>query len=82
MTTMDYFLWEYVKSPVYAGKPMTVDYDVKVKVNRVFADKRPKMLEKCTSRLPSQRQKRGIHKKFENCTTQSLLQQVGYHYQW
>lgn len=62
--TMDYFLWEYVKSPVYVDKPITVDYDVEVKVHCVFADKRHNLLENWTSRLRFQRQKRDIRKKF------------------
>lgn len=76
MTTMDYFLWEYVKSPVYVDKPITEVYDVEVKVHRFFADKRPKLLKNWTSRLRFQKQKRGIRKNFENGTTRSLLQQV------
>lgn len=39
-----------MKSPVYVDKPITVDYDVEVKVHRVFAYKRPKLLENWTSR--------------------------------
>lgn len=50
------FLCEYVKSPVYADKPMTVDLDVEVKVHCDFSDKRPKLLENWNSRLRFQRQ--------------------------
>ncbi|GFU81440.1 uncharacterized protein TNCV_40661 [Trichonephila clavipes] len=54
LTPLDYFLWGYVKSLVYADKPQTLDY-LKDNIRRVIADIRPQMLEKVienwTSRL-------------------------------
>ncbi|GFU84775.1 transposable element Tc3 transposase [Trichonephila clavipes] len=51
---LDYFLWGYVKSLVYADKPQTLDH-LEDNIRRVIADIRPQMLEKVienwTSRL-------------------------------
>ncbi|GFX24980.1 uncharacterized protein TNCV_1279161 [Trichonephila clavipes] len=51
---LDYFLWGYVKSLVYANKPQTLDH-FEDNIHRVIADIRPQMLEKVienwTSRL-------------------------------
>ncbi|GFU23880.1 hypothetical protein TNCV_3331581 [Trichonephila clavipes] len=45
LTPLDYFLWGYVKSLVYADKPQTLDH-LEDNIRRVIADIRPKMLEK------------------------------------
>ncbi|GFU41623.1 putative transposable element [Trichonephila clavipes] len=45
LTPLDYFLWGYVKSLVYADKPQTLDH-MEDNICRVIADKRPQMLEK------------------------------------
>ncbi|GFX67681.1 putative DD41D transposase [Trichonephila clavipes] len=54
LTPLDYFLWAYVKSLVYADKPQTLDH-LEDNIRRVIADIRPQMLEKVienwTSRL-------------------------------
>ncbi|GFW18810.1 putative transposable element [Trichonephila clavipes] len=54
LTPLDYFLWGYVKSLVYADKPQTSDH-LEDNIRRVIADIRPQMLEKVienwTSRL-------------------------------
>ncbi|GFU34269.1 uncharacterized protein TNCV_4976261 [Trichonephila clavipes] len=54
LTPLDYFLWGYVKSLVYADKPQTPDH-LEDNIRRVIADIRPQMLEKVienrTSRL-------------------------------
>ncbi|GFU86456.1 uncharacterized protein TNCV_1418081 [Trichonephila clavipes] len=54
LTLLDYFLWGYVKSLVYADKTQTPDY-LKDNIHRIIADIRPQMLEKVienwTSRL-------------------------------
>ncbi|GFS93236.1 uncharacterized protein TNCV_2125191 [Trichonephila clavipes] len=54
LTPLDYFLWGYVKSLVYADKPQPLDH-LKDNIRRVIADIRPQMLEKVienwTSRL-------------------------------
>ncbi|GFV91189.1 uncharacterized protein TNCV_897101 [Trichonephila clavipes] len=51
LTPLDYFLWGYVKSLVYADKPQTLDH----LEDNIIADIRPQMLEKVienwTSRL-------------------------------
>ncbi|GFV62133.1 hypothetical protein TNCV_4109361 [Trichonephila clavipes] len=44
LTPLDYFLWDYVKSLVYADKPQTLDH-LEGNIRRVIADIRPKMLE-------------------------------------
>ncbi|GFT95658.1 uncharacterized protein TNCV_310581 [Trichonephila clavipes] len=60
LTPLDYFLWGYVKSLVYADKPQTLDH-----IRRVIADIRPQMLEKVienrTFRLDYIRASRGSH---------------------
>ncbi|GFT13950.1 hypothetical protein TNCV_2615871 [Trichonephila clavipes] len=45
LTPLDYFLWGYVKSLVYADKPQTLDH-LEDNILRVIADIRPQMLEK------------------------------------
>ncbi|GFU15131.1 uncharacterized protein TNCV_1784831, partial [Trichonephila clavipes] len=64
LTPLDYFLWGYVKSLVYADKPETLD-NLKDNIRRVIADTRPQMLEKVienwTSRLDYIRASRGSH---------------------
>ncbi|GFT04512.1 putative transposable element [Trichonephila clavipes] len=54
LTPLDYFLWGYVKSLVYADKGQTLDH-LEDNIRRVIADIRPEMLEKVienwTSRL-------------------------------
>ncbi|GFW32351.1 uncharacterized protein TNCV_675101 [Trichonephila clavipes] len=45
LTPLDYFLWGYVKSLVYADKPQTLDH-LEDNSRRVIADIRPQMLEK------------------------------------
>ncbi|GFX67399.1 putative transposable element [Trichonephila clavipes] len=45
LTPLDYFLWGYVKSLVYAGKPQTLDH-LEDNIRRVIADIRPQVLEK------------------------------------
>ncbi|GFY16607.1 DUF4817 domain-containing protein [Trichonephila clavipes] len=60
LTLLDYFLWGYVKSLVYADKPQTHLED---NIRRVIADRRPQMLEKVienwTTRLDYIRASRG-----------------------
>ncbi|GFS47982.1 protein kinase domain-containing protein [Trichonephila clavipes] len=46
LTPLDYFLWGYVKSLVYADKPQTLDHLEDNIRRRVIADIRPQMLEK------------------------------------
>ncbi|GFU87090.1 uncharacterized protein TNCV_429941 [Trichonephila clavipes] len=62
LTPLDYFLWGYVKSLVYADKPQTLDH-LEDNIRRVIADIRPQMLEKVienwTSRLDYIRSSRG-----------------------
>ncbi|GFW43722.1 HSP70 family member 2 [Trichonephila clavipes] len=62
LTPLDYFLWGYVKSLVYADKPQTLDH-LEDNIRRVIADIWPQMLEKVienwTSRLDSIRANRG-----------------------
>ncbi|GFW35595.1 hypothetical protein TNCV_2462371 [Trichonephila clavipes] len=62
LTPLDYFLWGYVKSLVYADKPQTFDH-LEDNIGRVIADIRPQMLEKVienwTSRLDYIRASRG-----------------------
>ncbi|GFT93277.1 DUF4817 domain-containing protein [Trichonephila clavipes] len=54
LTPLDYFLWSYVNSLVYADKPQMLDH-LEDNIRRVIADIRPQMLEKVienwTSRL-------------------------------
>ncbi|GFT13174.1 transposable element Tc3 transposase [Trichonephila clavipes] len=61
---LDYFLWGYVKSLVYADKPQTLDH-LEDNIRRVIADIRPQMLgkviENWTSRLDYIRASRGSH---------------------
>ncbi|GFU01350.1 DUF4817 domain-containing protein [Trichonephila clavipes] len=62
LTQLDYFLWGYVKSLVYADKPQTLDH-LEDNIRRVIANIRPQMLEKVienwTSRLDYIRASRG-----------------------
>ncbi|GFW86841.1 transposable element Tc3 transposase [Trichonephila clavipes] len=44
LTPLDYFLWGYVKSLVYADKPQTLD-NLEDNIHRVIADIRLQMLE-------------------------------------
>ncbi|GFW69180.1 DUF4817 domain-containing protein [Trichonephila clavipes] len=64
LTSLDYFLWGYVKSLVYADKPQTLDH-LEDNIRRVIANIRPQMLEKVienwTSRLDYIRASRGSH---------------------
>ncbi|GFV77495.1 hypothetical protein TNCV_1070241 [Trichonephila clavipes] len=50
LTPLDYFLWGYVKSLVYADKPQTLDR-LADNIRRVIADIRPQMLEKKSSKI-------------------------------
>ncbi|GFT05315.1 hypothetical protein TNCV_123441 [Trichonephila clavipes] len=43
LTPLDYFMWGYVKSLVYADKPQTLDH-LEDNIRRVIADIRPQML--------------------------------------
>ncbi|GFT26148.1 putative DD41D transposase [Trichonephila clavipes] len=45
LTPLDYFLWGYVKSLVYADKPQTLDH-LEDNIRRVIADIRPKCWKK------------------------------------
>ncbi|GFT50201.1 zinc finger BED domain-containing protein 5 [Trichonephila clavipes] len=45
LTPLEYFLWSYVKSLVYADKSQTLDH-LEDSIRRVIADIRPKILEK------------------------------------
>ncbi|GFU50151.1 uncharacterized protein TNCV_299991 [Trichonephila clavipes] len=62
LTPLDYFVWGYVKSLVYADKPQTLDH-LEDNIRRVIADIRPQMLERVienwTSRLDYIRARRG-----------------------
>ncbi|GFW82812.1 CNDH2_C domain-containing protein [Trichonephila clavipes] len=62
LTLLDYFLWGYLKSLVYADKPQTLDH-LEDNIRHVIADIRPQMLEKVienwTSRLDYIRASRG-----------------------
>ncbi|GFV04593.1 putative DD41D transposase [Trichonephila clavipes] len=61
LTPLDYFLWGYVKSLVYADKPQSLD-NLEDNIRRVIADIRPQMLkiiENWTSRLYYIRASRG-----------------------
>jgi len=64
LTPLDYFLWGYVKSLVYADKPLTIN-DLEDNIRRVIMDIRPEMLEKVienwTFRLDYIRTSRGGH---------------------
>ncbi|GFX49530.1 uncharacterized protein TNCV_4901721 [Trichonephila clavipes] len=64
LTPLDYFLWGYVKSLVYADKPQTLDH-LEDNIRRVIADIQPQLLEKVienwTSRLDYMRPSRGSH---------------------
>ncbi|GFU88093.1 uncharacterized protein TNCV_1336621 [Trichonephila clavipes] len=49
LTLLDYFLWGYVKSLVYADKPHTLVH-LEDNICRVISDVRPQMLEKVIER--------------------------------
>ncbi|GFW00660.1 uncharacterized protein TNCV_2284061 [Trichonephila clavipes] len=53
LTPLDYFLWGYVKSLVYADKPQTLDH-LEDNIRRVIADIRPQMLEKVIEKVDVQ----------------------------
>ncbi|GFW20897.1 uncharacterized protein TNCV_1714041 [Trichonephila clavipes] len=53
LTPLDYFLWGYVKSLVYADKPQTLDH-LEDNIRRVIADIWPQMLEKKSSKIDVQ----------------------------
>ncbi|GFX83202.1 putative DD41D transposase [Trichonephila clavipes] len=53
LTPLDYFLWGYVKSLVYADNPQTLDH-LEDNIRRVIADIRPQMLEKSHRKLDVQ----------------------------
>ncbi|GFV48289.1 transposable element Tc3 transposase [Trichonephila clavipes] len=81
LTPLDYFLWGYVKSLVYADKPQTLDH-LEDNIRHVIVDIRPQMLEKVienwTSRLDYIRGIRGspmpeiIFKIFRECDKEDL----------
>ncbi|GFX60667.1 uncharacterized protein TNCV_4917171 [Trichonephila clavipes] len=54
LTPLDYFLWGYVKSLVYADKPQTLDH-LEDNILRVIADIRPQMLKKVIENWTSSR---------------------------
>ncbi|GFX37528.1 uncharacterized protein TNCV_4899581 [Trichonephila clavipes] len=62
LTPLDYFLWGYVKSLVYADKPQTLEH-LEDNIRHVIADIRPQVLEKVienwTSRFDYIRASRG-----------------------
>ncbi|GFX61490.1 uncharacterized protein TNCV_1030791 [Trichonephila clavipes] len=64
LTSLDYFLWGYVQSLVYADKPQTLDH-LEDNIRGVIDDIRLQMLEKVienwTSRLDYIRASRGSH---------------------
>lgn len=64
LTPLDYFLWGYVKSLVYATKPATIDA-LETEIERVIAEIRPQMLEKVienwTDRMRFVTRSRGGH---------------------
>ncbi|GFU61928.1 hypothetical protein TNCV_2830441 [Trichonephila clavipes] len=60
VTPLDYSLWGYVKSLVYADKPQTLDH-LEDNICRVIADIRPQMLEKHL--IPSAKFRRFINSK-------------------
>ncbi|GFS81083.1 putative transposable element [Trichonephila clavipes] len=53
LAPLDYFLWGYVKSLVYADKPQTLNH-LEDNIRRVIADIRPQMLEKSHRKLDDQ----------------------------
>ncbi|GFV08599.1 transposable element Tc3 transposase [Trichonephila clavipes] len=77
LTPLDYFLWNYVKSLVYANKPQTLDH-LEDNIRRVIADIRPQMLEKVienwTSRLDYIRASRGKCLKKKKLSLQEALE--------
>ncbi|GFW60929.1 hypothetical protein TNCV_4871401 [Trichonephila clavipes] len=90
LTPLDYFLWGYVTSLVYADKPQTLDH-LEDNIRRVIADIRPQMLEKVienwTSRLDYIRASRGqksylmpeiIFKMFQNHSVRPLYPRIAF----
>ncbi|GFT89480.1 uncharacterized protein TNCV_4387481 [Trichonephila clavipes] len=75
LTPLDYFLWDYVKSLVYADKPQTLDH-LEDNIRRVIADIQPQMLEKVienwTSRLDYIRASRDCQKSYLKCNATRL----------
>ncbi|GFX90810.1 uncharacterized protein TNCV_3166411 [Trichonephila clavipes] len=77
LTPLDYFLWGYVKSLVYADKPQTLDH-LEDNIRRVIADIRPQMLgkvvENWTSKLDYIRASRGVicQKSYLKCNATRL----------
>ncbi|GFW85066.1 uncharacterized protein TNCV_3248061 [Trichonephila clavipes] len=53
LTPLNYFLWGYLKSLVYADKPQTLDH-LEDNIHRVIANIRPQMLEKSHRKLDVQ----------------------------
>ncbi|GFT55082.1 transposable element Tc3 transposase [Trichonephila clavipes] len=53
LTPLDYFLWGYVKSLVYADKPQTLDH-LEDNIRRVIADIRPQNVGKKSSKIDVQ----------------------------
>lgn len=64
LKSMDYFLWGYVKSLIYANKPQTLDH-LEINIRHVIADIRVQLLDKVvenwTCRLPFIRAIHGYH---------------------
>ena len=64
VTPLDYFLWGYAKSKVYADKPATIDA-LENNIMRTIRDISPEMLEKVTqnwtSRIQFLKNSRGGH---------------------
>ncbi|GFV61381.1 putative transposable element [Trichonephila clavipes] len=50
LTPLDYFLWGYVKSLVYADRPQTLDH-LEDNIRRVISDIRPQMCWKKSSKI-------------------------------
>ncbi|GFV51830.1 uncharacterized protein TNCV_1321861 [Trichonephila clavipes] len=74
LTPLDYFLWGYVKSLVYADKPQTLDYS-EDNIRRVIADIRPQMLEKVIENWTSQiglHPSQPWHKSYLKCIAMKL----------
>ncbi|GFX05397.1 uncharacterized protein TNCV_1007191 [Trichonephila clavipes] len=78
LTPLDYFLWGYVKSLVYADKPQTLDH-LEDNIRRVIADIRPQMLgkviENWTSRLDYIRASRGRRSIPVHCIVEQVTPQ-------
>ncbi|GFV86812.1 hypothetical protein TNCV_3965421 [Trichonephila clavipes] len=74
---LDYFLWGYVKSLVYADKPQTLEH-LEDNIRRAIVDIHPQMLEKVienwTSRLDYIRASRAVicQKSYLKCNATRL----------